>query len=132
MEEKLTSSPNYNRSLASATVDSIVAERNVDVKKISEIFINFSKKIIEELQRSTIYESRAPRWLRNPAFWRRSIWGERSRRAASGDEPPPEGGGFVDFGAALFTESYVLTWLCSDNPLARRAARTRVWASRYL
>ena len=132
MEEKLTSSPNYNHSLASATVDGIVAEGKVDVKESSENFIFFSKKIIEKLQRSTIYESRAPRWLRNPAFWRRVVWGERSRRAASGDEPPPEGGGFVDFGAALFTESHVLASPHSCNPLARRAARTRVWASRCL
>lgn len=56
MEEKLTSSPNYNRGLTSATVDSIVAEGKVDVKEILEIFIFFSKKIIDALQRSTIYE----------------------------------------------------------------------------
>jgi hypothetical protein len=41
MEEKLTSSPNYNRGLTSATVDSIVAEGKVDVKEILESFIFF-------------------------------------------------------------------------------------------
>ncbi len=69
MEEKLTSSPNYNRGLTSATVDSIVAEGKVDVKEILENFIFFSKKIIEKLQRSTICEGWVLRWLRDPAFW---------------------------------------------------------------
>ena len=55
MEKKLTSSPNNNRDLTSATVDSIVAEGKVDVKEILEIFIFFSKKIIDALQRSIIY-----------------------------------------------------------------------------
>ena len=64
MEEKLTSSPNYNRGLTSATVDSIVAEGKVDVKEILENFIFFSKKIIEKLQRSTICGGWASRWLR--------------------------------------------------------------------
>ena len=80
MEEKLTSSPNYNRGLTSATVGSSIAEGKVDVKEILENFIIFSKKIIDALQRSTIYKSCAPR--------------------------------------------------CSCAPLARRAARTTVDASR--
>ena len=99
------------------------------------------------------------RYLKDFAFGRRVCQGERSRRAATIIEPLPVGSGWADFGVALFTELmrrqsksvpreariavarprrriahaiFKRALCCSCNPLARRAARRRLLASRCL